>query len=102
MKTAESLLCVRFNSTYNLEELNEICLADLENFRTVPGLVQKYYITEEYSGAFSYIYLFESKTTRTAFSVSDLARKIPSKYRMIPDSIRIEYYDMLIVLHEEE
>ena len=55
MKKAEALLCVRFNSNYSLEELNEICLSDLENLRFVPGLVQKYYVTEEYSGAVSYL-----------------------------------------------
>jgi hypothetical protein len=102
MKTAESLLCVRFSSGYSLEELNEICLSDLETFRSVPGLVQKFFVTEEYTGAISNIYLFESKTTRTAFSISDLARAIPSRYKMIPDTIRVEYYDMLIVLNEEE
>ena len=101
MKTAEALLCVRFNSSYSLEELNEICLADREDFRSVPGLVQKYYVTEEYSDAISSIYMFESKSTRAAFSASDLAKGIPSKYRMIPDTIRVEYYDMLIVLNED-
>jgi hypothetical protein len=101
MRTAEALLCVRFISNYSLEELNEICLADLENLRSVPGLVQKYYVAEEYSGAISSIYMFESKSTRAAFSVSDLAREIPLRYRMIPDTIRVEYYDMLIVLNKE-
>jgi hypothetical protein len=86
---------------FSLEELNEICLSDLENFRSVPGLVQKYFVTEEYTGAISNIYLFESKSTRAAFSVSDLAKDIPLRYRMIPDTIRVEYYDMLIVLNEE-
>ena len=102
MKTAEALLCVRFNSSYSLEELNEICLADLENFRSVPGLVQKYYVTEEYSDSISNIYMFESKSTRAAFSASDLAKGIPSRYKMIPDTIRVEYYDMLIVLNDDE
>ena len=102
MKTAEALLCVRFNSNYSVEELNEICLSDLDNFRSVPGLVQKYYVAEEYSGAISSIYMFESKTTRAAFSASDLAKGIPSRYDMIPDTIRVEYYDTLIVLHEDE
>ena len=98
---ADALLCIRFNSSYSLEELNEICLSDLESFRSVPGLVQKYFVTEEYTGAVSNIYLFESKMTRSAFSVSDLAREIPSRYKMISDTIRVEYYDMLIVLNEE-
>jgi hypothetical protein len=101
MKTAEALLCIRFSSDYSLEELNDICLSDLENFRSVPGLVQKYYVTEEYSGAISSIYMFESRSTRAAFSASDLAKGIPSRYNMIPDTIRVEYYDILIVLNEE-
>src|SRR5436309_2247225 len=101
MKMADALLCIRFNSSYSLEELNDICLSDLESFRSVPGLVQKYFVTEEYTGAVSNIYLFESKMTRSAFSASDLAREIPLRYRMIADTIRVEYYDMLIVLNEE-
>jgi hypothetical protein len=44
--------------------------------------------------------MFESKTTRAAFSASDLAKGIPSRYDMIPDTIRVEYYDTLIVLNE--
>jgi hypothetical protein len=102
MKTADALLCVRFDSDYSLEELNEICLADLDNFRSVPGLVQKYFITEEYTGAISSIYLFESRMTRAAFSVSDLAREMPVRYKMILNSIRVEYYDMLIVLNDDD
>ena len=101
MRTAEALLCVRFNSTYSLEELNEICLASLENFRSIPGLVQKYYVIEEFAGSFSSIYMFESKSFRAAFSASDFAKGIPTRYRMIPDTIRVEYYDILIVLNEE-
>jgi len=101
MRTAEALLCVRFDSTYSLEELNEICLSNLDNFRSVPGLVQKYYVTEEFSGSFSSIYMFESRSTRAAFSSSDLAKEISLRYRMIPDTIRVEYYDILIVLNEE-
>ena len=101
MSTAEALLCVRFDSTYSLEELNEICLSSLENLRSVPGLVQKYYVTEEFSGSFSSIYMFESRSTRAAFSASDLAKEIPLRYRMIPETIRVEHYDILIVLNEE-
>jgi len=101
MITAEALLCVRFDSMYSLEELNEICLSNLEEFRQVPGLVQQYYVTEEFSGSFSSIYMFESRSTRADFRTSDLAKEIRTKYRMIPETIRIENYDILIVLHEE-
>jgi hypothetical protein len=95
-------LCVKFNSTHSLEELNEACLADLKIFRAVPGLIQKYYIAEENTEAISGIYLFETKNARADFWASDLAKAIPARYGMIPDTIRIENFDVLIVLNEVE
>ena len=37
----------------------QVCEQDIEVFRNVPGLVEKYYIAEESTGAISGIYLFE-------------------------------------------
>ena len=100
MKNVEAVLSVKFNSTHNLEKLNRVCMADLETFRAVPGLVQKYYITENVTGAISGFYLFESKSARAAFWASDLARRIPVRYGIIPGTLRVEQYDTLIVLND--
>jgi hypothetical protein len=101
MKTAEALLSVKFNTNMRLNELNEVWQADLEYFKTVRGLIQKYYIVESSTGAVNGIYLFETKTARAAYWASKLARSIPRRYGLIPGTLRVEQYDVLIVLNEE-
>jgi hypothetical protein len=100
MKNAEAILSVKFNSTFKAEKLLNICQQDLEAFRNVPGLIQKYYITEEGTGALSGFYIFESKNTRAVFWNSDLAKSIPSRYGIIAETLRVEQYDMAIALND--
>ena len=64
MKNVQSVLSVKFNSSHSTEKLIAICHEDLEAFRNVPGLVDKYYITEERTGAISGFYLFTTKSAR--------------------------------------
>jgi len=100
MKNAEAVLLVKFNSTFNAEKLLNVCQQDLETFRNVPGLIQKYYIAEEGTGALSGFYIFETKSARAAFWTSDLAKTIPAQYGVIPETLRVEQYDMAIVLND--
>ena len=100
MKNAEAILLVKFNSTLSPQDLQKTCLEDLEVFRNVPGLIQKYYISEESTGAISGFYIFENKEARASFWNSELAKKIPARYGGIPDSFRVEQYGMAIVLNE--
>jgi hypothetical protein len=100
MKNSESVLAVKFNSTLSPEELMNRCNEDLDAFRNVPGLIQKYYIGEEATGAISGFYIFKSQSNRTAFWNSVLAKNIPARYGVIPESLRVEEYEMAIVLNE--
>ena len=100
MKNAEAVLLVKFKSTFNAEKLSNVCQQDLETFRNVPGLIQKYYIAEEGTGALSGFYIFETKSAREAFWTSDLAKTIPARYGVIPETLRVEQYDMAIVLND--
>ena len=100
MKNAEAVLLVKFNSTFNAEKLLNVCQQDLEIFRDVSGLIQKYYIAEEGTGALSGFYIFETKSAREAFWSSDLAKAIPTRYGVIPESLRVEQYEMAIVLND--
>jgi hypothetical protein len=99
MKNAEAVLSVKFNSTFSAEDLLKVCQQSLDDFRNVPGLIQKYYIAEEGTGAISGFYIFDTQSARAAFWVSDLAKDIPAKYGVIPESLRVEQYDMAIVLN---
>lgn len=100
MKNAEAVLSVKFSSTHSPEKLTNVCLEDLEIFRMVPGLLQKYYLAEESTGAISGIYFFETKTARTDFLTSELVKNIPARYGAIPETFRVEQYDMAIVLND--
>ena len=100
MKNAEAVLSVKFKSAFNAEKLMNVCQQDIKTFRGVPGLIQKYYIAEEGTGALSGFYIFETKSARAAFWTSDLAKTIPSRYGVIPESLRVEQYDMAIVLND--
>ena len=100
MKNAEAVLLVKFKSTFDAEKLLNVCQQDLEDFRSVPGLTQKYYIAEEGTGALSGFYIFETKSARAAFWTSDFAKTIPARYGVIADTLRVEQYDMAIVLND--
>ena len=100
MKNAEAVLSVKFKSTHTVEQLMNVCEKDLETFRNVPGLLQKYYIAEESTGALSGIYIFENRIARAAFWGSELAKNIPARYGVIPDTLRVEQYEMAIVLND--
>lgn len=100
MKKATAVLSVKFNSSHSPEKLMEICHEELNLFKSVPGLIEKYYLAEETTGAISGIYLFETKSARASFWTSELAAKIPSRYGVISETLRVEEYEMAIVLNE--
>ena len=99
MQKVSAVLSVKFQSAHDPQTLLTICEEDLGAFRGVPGLIQKYYITEEESGAISGIYLFTSAHARAEFWNSELAASIPERYAVRPESLRVEQYEMAIVLN---
>jgi len=99
MKNA-AVLSVKFHSSLSKEKLMKVCEEDVEVFKRVAGLTQKYYVMEEFTGAFSGIYLFETPDAREAFWTSELAKNIIHRYGVIADTLRVEQYGMAIVLNE--
>ena len=100
MENLSAVLSVKFHSIHEPEKLMAICHENLEHFRNVPGLIQKYYLAEKETGAISGIYLFSSLSAREAFWTSELAKTIPAKYGVISESLRVEKYETAIVLNE--
>lgn len=100
MKNAEAVLSVKFKSKLSPEKLIRACNEDLKTFRNVPGLLQKYYVAEETTGAISGFYIFENRDARTSFWSSELAKNIATRYGVIPESLRVEEYEMVIVLND--
>jgi len=100
MKNEESVLSVKFSSSFSYEKLMNTCQEDLEIFRNVPGLVQKYYIIEEITGAISGFYVFKNKNAKETFWNSDLAKSIPARYGVDLSTLRVENFDMAIVMND--
>ncbi|MBI1341919.1 MAG: hypothetical protein GC171_03180 [Terrimonas sp.] len=100
MKNAEAVLAVKFKTSFEAKELMKICNENLQSFRDVPGLIEKYYLAEEVTGAISGIYLFTTKAAREAFWTSELAKDIVPRYGVIVDTLRVERYDIAIVLND--
>jgi len=99
MKNAEAVLSVKFKSKFEAEALLRICNENLQDFREVPGLIEKYYLSEEQSGAISGIYIFNTVSAREAFWTSELAKDIVPRYGVIVDTLRVERFEMAIVLN---
>jgi hypothetical protein len=100
MKDAESVLIIKFNTSHSHSKLSDISVDDLEMFREVPGLLQKYYVTEELGTGVCGVYIFESRSARAAFWTSELAKQIPARYGVLPETLRVEIYEMTLVLND--
>ena len=100
MKSSKVILSVKFNSTLSAKELVDCFEKDLDLFKEVPGLIEKYYLAEDNTSAAGGIYVFESKSARTAFWNSELAKSIPGRYGVIPATLRAEQFDVTLDLHE--
>ena len=100
MKNSKAVLSVRFNSTYGSEDLLDLFQQHLENFKNVPGLLQKYYLSDKNTGTVGGFYVFENKDARTAFWNSELAKSIPATYGVKIETLSVEELDVTIELME--
>ena len=96
MSTQKSVLSVRFRSTFKSSELNQLFHDNLDHFKNVPGLLEKYYLKDEQSDVVGGIYIFDSKSSKINFWNSDLAKSIPGTYGVIMESLKVEQLDVTI------
>ncbi len=100
MKNEKAVLSVRFKSTYSSEELLNLFNEGLEDFKNVPGLLQKYYVADENSETVGGIYVFENKDAREAFWNSKLAKGIPATYGVKMETLSVEELEVTIEMME--
>lgn len=100
MKNEKAVLSVRFKSTYSSEELSNLFHQGLEDFKNVPGLLQKYYVADENSETVGGIYVFENKDAREAFWNSKLAKSIPATYGVKMETLSVEELEVTIEMME--
>jgi hypothetical protein len=100
MKNQVAVLSVKFQSVFAADKLLQVCKDDLHRFEKVPGLVQKYYLNEESTGALSDIYFFDSKAARAAYLESDIAKSVPATYGVIQETLRVEQFETTIIMKD--
>lgn len=92
---------VQFETALTEEEVVAVANARLPQFRAIPGLVQKYYLKLDKPNHYGGFYIWESREALMAFRESELAKTIPSAYRVVgaPD---VDIHQLLFPLREGE
>lgn len=91
---------VKFSSPLSEDEVLAVMERRAPEFRDVPGLIQKFYGREVDTGDVCGIYIFDSQESLHSFRQTELARTIPTAYRI--ESPRIEAFELLFPLRPDE
>jgi heme-degrading monooxygenase HmoA len=71
---------VKFESTLPEEEVLRVANERADDYRAVPGLVQKYYVKLDQPNPYGGVLLWESKEALAAFRETELSKTIPTSY----------------------
>lgn len=88
---------VKFESTLSEQEVLRIADERADEYRAVPGLVQKYYVKLDGPNRYGGVMLWASRDALAAFRETELARTIPTVYGVkgAPSIEVIEVFDVL-------
>jgi hypothetical protein len=92
------MLIVRgLKSKLSREEFTRRYQERMPQFRSIEGLVQKYYTYDETTGGWAGVYLWDSERSLAAYLDSDLRRSIASAYELTepPSLERFPIVDVL-------
>jgi quinol monooxygenase YgiN len=95
------VLTVKFESKLSYDEVMAVVQERIDDFRALPGLIQKYYGHEEATGAYTGVYIWESAETMRAYQQSELAQTIAAAYQ-VTSPPRIEVFDLVESLRPVE
>jgi len=73
---------VTFETELSEDEVVRRAEARIEEFRALPGLLQKYYIKLKQPNHYGGIYVWDSMESLAAFRQSELAKSIPGVYQV--------------------
>jgi heme-degrading monooxygenase HmoA len=90
---------VTFESELPEKEVMAVAKSRIDEFRALPGLVQKYYVKLQQPNRYGGVYLWDSMASLAAYRESDLAKSIPQAYK-IKGTPTVEILDALFPLRE--
>lgn len=82
------LQIIKLKSNLPEEELLKRAQERESNFKSIPGLLQKYYVKTSEEGEYGGVYIWDSVQSQQRYQESDLAKSIPSAYAIneVPDT----------------
>lgn len=90
---------VKFKTSLTKDEVIAAAEPRMDDFRALPGLIQKYYYQTEEPGIYGGVYLWESLEAIKSYRQSELAATIPASYK-IEGAPTFEILDVLFPLRD--
>lgn len=91
------LQIIKLKSDLPEEELLKRAKERESNFKSIPGLLQKYYVKTSVVGEYGGVYIWDSLKSQQNYQKSDLAKSIPSAYE-IKEVPKVEMMDLIFQL----
>ena len=92
---------VKLKSGLPEAEVERVMKERVTPFRTVPGLVQKYYCREDKTGEYAGVYVWESEEAMQVYLKSELRRSTAEAYK-VEGQPRVEIFEVLFPLRPEK
>ncbi len=90
---------IKFKTEVTEEDVLQIAHERAEDFRALPGLIQKYYFKTAEPNQYGGLYMWKSEDQMAKYRASDLAKSIPAAYK-VKDMPEIETLDILFELRD--
>lgn len=94
MSNPTLIILVKFKSPLTLEEVLNVVDSRIDEFRSLKGLQQKYYLQEPATQEYAGLYLWDSKEDFLAFRDSELRATIAEAYQT-EGTPRIEVFEVI-------
>ena len=99
MNQSSLILLVKFKSPLSLDEVTKVIDSRIDEFKSLKGLQQKYYLQEPTTHEYAGLYLWESKEDFLDFRDSELQSTIAKAYQT-EGAPRIEVFDVIKPLRD--
>ena len=88
---------IQFETSLSEKEVLAVAEERLPQFRAIPSLVQKYYLKLDKPDHYGGLYIWDSPEAMARYRDSDLAKSIPSAYKIVgaPD---VRIYEVVLPL----